>query len=227
MVDPSLTLQVPGLLHMLHNTSNDLKKILPRFSAWLPKLQGLCRLTQAPYKERLISTCIDSPGEQDKLRQCSAHPYDKRWGSVAHAVARLLDIEQLLRSRWDMQKFCFFHASSSSGAVAEDEHGRLQIQQIDEALRDQSFWMYAHMVNLISDMLHRVELIGESCVCHMPSTVVVSLASDSGLWDAQSLKLFRAEGCPLRDRRFACSAVVGTACGLVHFHSLCLPLRKA
>ena len=203
MVDPSLTLQAPGLLHMLHNTSRDLKKMLPRFSMWLPKLKEICRLLHPPYQSRLIATCIAIPEEQRKLQQCSAHPFEHRWGTIAHAVARLLEIEPLLRQRWDIQKFCFSEPQSSSAPEqdGEEAEGRLQIQQLDEALRDPGFWTYSHMVNLLADMLHRIELIGESCVCHMPSSVVVSLAGDSEQWDTEDLKLFRAEGCPLRGRR--------------------------
>ena len=197
-MDQALTLQIPGVLHVLHNASKALKQVLDRFAEWLPLLQALCKLLHPPFRGRLLSTCIQSAEAAELIQAFSGTPYEQRWGTVVHATHSVLRLKTILQQNWNLQQYTF-GKSLSKDAGEEEEEMRLRVQLADSAIRSQEFWLYTHMVDLLGDMLARLELLAESCCCHVPSAQVTALAR--GHTSCQDMELFRCEGCPLRGRR--------------------------
>ena len=52
VIDMGLTLQVPGLLHILHNSTRELGKQLAHWDTWVQQLKVVSKLLRHPWKAR-------------------------------------------------------------------------------------------------------------------------------------------------------------------------------
>jgi hypothetical protein len=124
----------PGLLHILHNASNDLLGVMSTLDAAVESLAAVCRFLGSPHtRPRIIATCFSSNLSRPfacKMSKFSIHVNKDRWGSVAFAIQALLDLQLPLRRFWDLETFRF----GAAGPQQPDATDFNQLAKVDEAL---------------------------------------------------------------------------------------------
>ena len=112
---------VPGTLHVLHNTTNDLRKSLFGWKDWIVQLRNLSRFLARPWsKARLVVTCYSAAPHcvfSAAFDGFSATVYDGRWGEALEAVKDLLPLQSILQAGWSLQAYLF------GGAQAANQDG--------------------------------------------------------------------------------------------------------
>ena len=113
-LDMRSSIYVPGLLHIIHNATEDLSSALPFWDEWLPHVRAVSRmLSKKEYADRLIETCFSMPPANafaDEIREFNHAIYEGRWGTLLAAVSHLSDLEDPLCYAWDMVRYSFGHA---------------------------------------------------------------------------------------------------------------------
>ena len=106
-------LTVSGLLHVLHNATENLRQVMPHFVSFAEQLSTVCSLLSAKHsKQRFLSTCLPNlpvvHPEVIAVQQFSARVYQGRWGSITDAVLALHgQVGSILRSHWSKEAFSF------------------------------------------------------------------------------------------------------------------------
>ena len=199
--DPGLDLEVslshaipaPGLLHIIHNGSNDLVKVLESLGTTVSQLKEVSRLlAHPPSRERLIATCFISPVARQfkgQLLKFSAKVYEARWGSVAFACEEVQELEKPLRRFWDREAYS---GRSAPAPDVENNDGKgVQINKVDDAVCSPMFWAKLCTMNYLFAMVRDVLAWAESCPCH----------GDLDHCAAPSWLRRRWEKCPMRGAR--------------------------
>ena len=202
-IDWQSTLQTPGLLHILHNASLELCKVLQQMPTWLDDLK-LVANTLRRHGDRVAETCCKQDDRAYQVIQSfAAEVYEARWGAVARAVVEVVRAEPFLRKHWSQASFSF-HKSIPTDNGGDDDSHRIKIAQLDRVVKSEFFWRYAEMVSHIAVTLRRLEVWAEGCPCHYTVERVMSLPLESATatHDAEPSNLL-AKCCPLRGKRSA------------------------
>ena len=215
------TVQVPGVLHILHNATKDLKKVLSHWKQWMQDLQGLARLLREPYKSRFLATCVQGEARKQRLQAVNPNVYEERWGTVLFAVFTLVELEDDIRSSWSLSNFTFHNKaqalrpeeaqSGEAAGVAEDAEAeeRLHIHSVNSTINSEYFWAYTKCIDMLGIVLHQLETFVESCPCHLSTQQILRLGHEHSRYQGSQAKPGRSEsaqshpmsGCPMRGRR--------------------------
>ena len=172
-------LWVPGLGHIAHNLTQSVDQSLVHYKAWLEKLKALhCLLHHNSLRKRLHATCVQGqPFEWMGLYLQSGPPKlaDWRWNSLLQALDVILPLQPLLQTVWNPQAFLIADQGPSSEAagpnpasdpIASLSSNEFHVKQITEAIRSNSFWIYARMISKLNGVAASFESFMESCACH-------------------------------------------------------------
>jgi hypothetical protein len=100
VADLSGAIDVAGLLHAIHNATNDLAAVMPEYSEQVGRLRHISNM--------LSNTCYTCPvGHQfrKEIATFSSPVNIGRWGTVAKAVEEIWHIQHPLQCGWSLCKF--------------------------------------------------------------------------------------------------------------------------
>ena len=161
-VDLSGAVGIPGMLHIVHNSSKDLSAGMTHFDATVLQLQHVSKLLRRrDSRERLLERCFSDPTGrvlQPTLRKFNAKLHTGRWGSLAECVKQMLEVETVLRWGWDLEKYGRHRPDAGSEGV--------DIAACSDAISSPFFWSYVHMLKGLADMVSAALTWCESCPCH-------------------------------------------------------------
>ena len=105
-----------------------------------------------------------------KLRRFNTKINEARWGSVAFAVASLLDIEGALRRFWDIDRYLCGQDQDPVGAGAggrgdKDDDSKL-LERSDNAITSPFFWGCMMTLDALCNDIRKSFWWAESCTCH-------------------------------------------------------------
>ena len=98
------------------------------------------------------------------LKKFSASVQSGRWGTVAHAVSQLRQVESAIRWGWDLDRYRAGDRSSKTGEPTEqgqgkgkkttdgDEHA-INVETADEAIQSEFFWGMLTVLAHVSEWL--------------------------------------------------------------------------
>ena len=190
-IDMSGSVGVPGMLHIIHNSTVDFGHSMPRFSEVVNQLQHLCKfLRKRDTKQRLLESCFQDPvGRhlQAELKAFSAKLHTGRWGSIAECVRQVLEVETSLRFGWDLARYGNARPRQEGGS----EHG-VDLTIVDTAITSSFFWGYVHMLQSLTHIVQSALGWCESCVCHGSLPVNDRTKKLQQQWRACPLRACRA-----------------------------------
>ena len=126
-VDLPRSLPVNGLLHVIHNATDGLRRSLPHLDTFSTDLKAVTDLLRRRWsKYRLLQTCFATPAaveHEEGVRAFKAQVYKGRWGTLAHAVEALAPLEDALRCFWDRRRFNCGRARAPEDEEPDDGEG--------------------------------------------------------------------------------------------------------
>ena len=184
---------IPGLLHIVHNLSDDLHKRLEWWDEFWGSLKSVAELlAERHLRERFINQCVRGSAAAEyeaDFKACQvAKLYEKRWQQVI--------IFGLLRQTWSLQKF-MADTSSDDSQVANG---------VEKALSSPLFCHYIYMVHIVRGMITRSESWLESCACH-PSQEMPLIKNKKARVvprkrkRCESSRSFHVSSCPMKGKR--------------------------
>lgn len=189
------TISIPGLLHIVHNASNEVLGSMPVVSESIDRLAHVATLLrESATCTRLCETCFGTPvgkHHHAELLGFSGSVYRARWGTVAWCVSQVLGLERILR--WGWSKEAYLSATSFANVGPVSAETKVHIEQIDQALCDDFWWSSLRVLDAIYGVVRTSFIWAESCPCHF------------GEWEfggnvpAEAKKVW--SGCPMRGRR--------------------------
>ncbi|CAJ1388602.1 unnamed protein product [Effrenium voratum] len=163
-VDFRGSLGIPGLLHILHNSSLDIAKSMRCFDDLITKMGHLSRLLRRrDPRSRLLETCFSDPiGRHfhQEINAFSAKLVPGRWGSIAFCVLELCKLERILRHGWDLAKY------RRTVAPAGVYEGGVDVAVVNDAVTDPIFWGQLKMFEHLALCIQAALTWAESCPCH-------------------------------------------------------------
>ena len=139
VVDFSGTVSVAGLLHIIHNTSNDLGNSLNCYDRVVLQMAHVSNMIRREdTRIRLFEACFaDDLGRhlQSDFKQFDAKVHKPRWGSIANSVLQLRRVEKSLRFRWDAGRYGSASRPGDEGEGDDCSLSGTDVTIINEAIR--------------------------------------------------------------------------------------------
>lgn len=188
------TISIPGLLHIIHNASNEVLGSMPVVSESIDRLALVAALLRERSTcTRLCETCFGplvGKHHHAELLRFPGSVYRARWGTVAWCVSQVLGLEGVLR--WGLLQEAYLSATSFANVGPVSAETRAHIEEIDQALCDDFWWSSLPFLNEIYDVVRRSFTWAESCPCHFGEWEF------DGIVSAEARKVW--SGCPMRGR---------------------------
>ena len=181
-------LSAPGILHIMHNLSNDLLKATPQLDAAIDQLVHVAKhIRNPPSRERMLATCFGSVVGRcfhKRFRKYKSKVNKGRWGTVAFSLSETTDdeIKRPMRRFWNLALYI------DDGKFKKDSI----LEGIDESINSVRWWSLLETGDLLYKLIRDIFIWVETCPCHGH----LDLASV----DAATAELWRR--CPLRSLRF-------------------------
>ena len=183
---------VAGLLHIIHNASNDLGSCMEHYDQIVEDMGALSSfLRSRDCKERLIAKCFSSgPAGQSEVRSkieaFNAECYRPRWGTVARCAIELHHVLPALRLGWSREAYLAGSSIQSRG---------VNVETVDKLVHCPWFESYLLMLKTFSAIvLHLIHWV-ESCPCHW------HLLTGASAHLLSKTDRHLLEQCPMRTRR--------------------------
>ena len=213
LLDLTSSLEIPGLLHIIHNAGRTLEKSMTHYADATYRLGKLSAiLSSRETRERLEETCFaDEVGQAlwTHLRGFSARCYPERWGTVAKTLVDLTPSAiASLQARWDIKKYMagvknkrrnIEALSPQCANDADHEDHVVKIEVIDESLASPFWTSYWRMLGHVSEVLLKCLAWAEGCPCHH-DLLRESIEEGDPLVPSMKAAALR---CPLRGKRCA------------------------
>ena len=191
------SLAAPGVLHIIHNATNDLLSAVPELDDAVESLaQVAAFLRHTHTRERLQEACFgDTVGRtfHASLKGFSGKVHRGRWGTVAFANESVLALQAPLRRFWDYEKYRAVAGVACSSELqphqAGDKEG-VRMQIVDEALASSFWWAQLITLDFVFRLIRRLLTWADGCKCH-------TMLEEEQRPDLVS----RWKRCPLRGRR--------------------------
>ena len=183
---------IPGVMHLFHNLRGALLQSLTSWKEGVEKrLKSVARwLSSWNNLVRLKRTCfVGMEFMFDKQFKCVPLFIEWKWGSICRTLSALLPLRAALQINWSYQKYIQGGAhqpAMDAPADRGDDHGPDQaaskkdellqdLQTADGAIADDSFWVAAHVVQRLNQVLAHMEGWCNGCPCHGPMFEMDSL----------------------------------------------------
>ena len=136
-------LAAPGMLHILHNATNDMVDALPEIKGATDDLAELSTFLRRQYTaQRFMDSCLDSPAGKlwhKDFKQFNAKVHSGRWGSLAFATSSVLDLRHPLVRWWSLEKYNGVAENRQAADAAQTEDG-CRVQAVERAISTPMFW---------------------------------------------------------------------------------------
>lgn len=181
------SLQVPGLLHIIHNAGNDLLESVDVLDEAITKMAQVARLIADEQScERLIETCFQggvAAHFHKQFQKFHSKVYRPRWGTVAFCVREILPLRRPLEGHrgqwgWDLKKY---KRGTAKHRAVTDEPGKtsISLDVVDECITSVFWWSCLetldHLFNLLRD-----GFLGQSHVADTANSISQMLIPSSG-----------------------------------------------
>ena len=157
---------IAGMLHIIHNSTNDLGRSMVTFDATVKQLSHISKLLcRRDSKQRLLETCFsDRVGRhlQSDIKSFRAKLDPSRWGSFAHCVTELLEIEATLRYGWNLNSY----GDQRANAPEDDGGHGVDLAIVNSALTSPDFWATLRMMRCLANVINSCLTWVETCPCH-------------------------------------------------------------
>ena len=145
VADLSGSIEVAGILHIIHNAMKSLASAMPRYESETRSLKHVCRLlSRKESRTKLLSSCFQSRGhlgvelaKSPELCTFQAHVHTERWGTVAHAIERVLAVRDVLLWGWDLRRYS---PQSRPDQEREENDHPVKVDVVDKAMRSAASW---------------------------------------------------------------------------------------
>jgi hypothetical protein len=195
-VDVTKAVGIAGLLHIIHNTSDDLGCTLVVFDDTILGLSHISNMIRKETtRDRLFESCFSSDiGRhlRGDFKGFNAKVHKARWGTIAHAVVQLATLEHPLRFCWSKARYGVVQRQDDESTVYS-----VDLEIVDHAITSPFFWASLKMLLGFSKLILRCFAWAEGCPCH--SQYPRDNFIPKHVWS-------RWERCPLRGRRAPCLA---------------------
>ena len=98
-----------GMLHVIHNTANDVLEATKVGKEPIDQLAEVMKFTSTDFtRDRMLELCFDDGVGRMMHKDVKAihgKLYRKRWGSVAFCTHTISE-KTFIRSRWNLAKYC-------------------------------------------------------------------------------------------------------------------------
>ena len=199
-----------GLIHEIHNMSNDLGNSMKFYKRNIAKMKHIAKMLREPEEKRhLLGTCYSSP--EGKLRaECfkrfSGRVVKDRWATVSDCAVQTCEVEDSLRWGWNRERFDHGHKDHGEaeehggGKRSDDEDSdddyakrKSNIDLVSSAVDNVGFWGWLGIFKLLGTVILRLFLWLSSCPCHFAEDLLDDLpASLLGVWSKCCFKGRRA-----------------------------------
>lgn len=169
IIDAQQSIETPGLEHILHNATNDLRRCMRGYKECVDQMKEVCRLLKSrEARQILVERCFKPKGRigaamSRDLDGFNAHVHTERWGTVAYAALRLCEVGEALRWGWSLKEYS--PDWSARDEEKKDDHN-IKVSAVDSAIRSPYFWGYVTMLQIIARVLNTMLLWCDSCSCH-------------------------------------------------------------
>ena len=129
-------LSAPGILHIMHNLSDDLLKATPQLDAAIDQLVHVAKhIRNPPSRERMLATCFGSAVGRcfhKRFRKFKSKVNKGRWGTVAFSLSETTDdeIKRPMRRFWNLALYI------DDGKFKKDSI----LEGIDESINSVRWW---------------------------------------------------------------------------------------
>jgi hypothetical protein len=192
------SLFVPGVLHIMHNCTEDFSNSMPGWDGFIVQLRNVARMLHKP--QRLLATCFSRPPHAAKAHRFQSFPhtvYEGRWGDALRTTRDLLSLMADLRSAWDLRLYNFGRDDVQDNGRQDDKHG-VKLTIVDEAIRSSYFWGYCSVVDIVGDALLQCMAWAEGCACHPGDEHRTYFRRSRNFQHKYKVEF---QGCPMRTRR--------------------------
>lgn len=198
-LDSNVSLQdsqaAPGLLHIVHNASDDIIGAMRDVSVAVDQLAAVAAfLSNKHWRGRMLETCFCSPAAREfhaPLKAFNAEARRGRWGSTASACKLLLDLERPLRHFWDMQRYAAAMPEQDGALAAAKKDAGPKIGEVNAAIESPVFWACLRTADFLFGIARDVFKWVEGCPCHSRLQWGIAERGMKKRWSA----------CPLRGAR--------------------------
>ena len=195
-VDVSKAVGIAGLLHIIHNTSDDLGSAMHVFDDVIHQASHICTMIRKETsRDRLFESCFSSAiGRhlRSDFKGFNAKVHKARWGTIAHAVLQLVEVEHALRYCWDKGSY---GAANRRDEESDKQYG-VDLEIVDQGIASPFVWACLKMLKTFSSLILQCFAWAEGCRCH----------SHYPRHDVPKHVLHRWDSCPMRGRRAPCLA---------------------
>ena len=191
-----LAVQVPGALHILHHSVEELTSAFDAYESWfLPGLKAVNKVFSKKHvRERFIAEILrgsEASSFETAVQQLQLNLHEARWGTLITTCKELLSI-RLVFVYWDLSKV--LGGAPGPDATDEDRDSFADGSKMSEAVSSPCWWEYLCMIIRLGRVVDHLEHWFEACPCHYRT--VPESASLSGN------TIFRTRySCPLAGRR--------------------------
>ena len=193
ILDLTHSVAIPGMLHVVHNSTKDLEKSMRTYKQTVYRMQHVCNMVRRKAtKERLVATCFsEGPAACLKrdIEKFNGHVHKERWGTIADCALKMLRIERALCNGWSLE--AYGRARRGIEIAGGDEAWQSEVEVVDEAINDPLFWDALRVLTLLAKLVIESIVWSESCSCH----------GDLDWENCTSEERARWRSCPLRGMR--------------------------
>jgi hypothetical protein len=154
-------LPIPGVMHMLHNSLDDMTDGLPDFAFWMERATATAKyLSDRATKDALILHCFSSgPATSHKhaIEHFSSYVYEKRFGSLMTFIGNILPLRGVLST--------YFNAAAVEQGL-QLQKGSVSAVQVSEAVHSSWWWGYCHVLQSAGGVMFELECYLHGCACH-------------------------------------------------------------
>ena len=163
-----LALQVPGGLHILHHTVEEITSCLEGYESWFfPGLKAVTAVMGKKYvRERFVAEILrfsESHDLEQSVLQLQLNLHEARWGTLVNTCKKLESV-RLVFSLWDADKVMGQAPGPEASDADREAYG--QVQAMTAAVQDVSWWAYLQMVLRLARAVDLIEHWLEACPCH-------------------------------------------------------------
>ena len=202
-LDLTKSLFICGLLHVVHNITEGIVAVMVWAPTFVEMLTHLTRLLKKRWsRQRLMASCF-AHGPAFHFRglfsHFSASVYEGRWGSLLHAISRILPLKASLRMFWSLANY----QGGAGGDQAQPRPGQhsIRLDLVDQAIGSDMFWAYAEALDYLGETLTSLVHWAESCPCHGEDAAIRGPTRHLRVGAFQRTHSSAASLCPLRTMR--------------------------
>ena len=160
VVNSKSVIHIAGIQHILHKCTEAMMGAMGEWDTYLEQVKSLCCTLRRPYsRDRLQETCFNQEPQKHQwhlFEGFHASVIEHRWGTIAEAVTAVLHVETPLRYAWSLRNYNHGRAKPPP-PTEKDAQYRINMENVDTAIRSDKFWAYTFMTSLLVDVVNHMQ----------------------------------------------------------------------